>query len=37
MNEITTRDDARNALFKYLDTDTIWYGIPFLNQSYSHI
>lgn len=36
MNEIATRDDVRNALFNYLDTDTIWYGTPLLtNLTYS--
>ncbi|KAH9999123.1 ATP12-domain-containing protein [Russula vinacea] len=28
MNQVTTRGDVRNALFKYLDTDTIGMGYP---------
>jgi ATP synthase F1 complex assembly factor 2 len=28
MNEGTTRDDVRDTLFEYLDSDTIWYCIP---------
>ncbi len=35
MNEVTTRADARTALFKYLDTDTIWYRTSPLN-NYPH-
>jgi len=29
MNEVTSRDDVRNALLTYLDTDTIWYDPSF--------
>lgn len=35
MNEATTRADVRTALFKYLDTDTIWYGTLILT-SHTH-
>jgi ATP synthase mitochondrial F1 complex assembly factor 2 len=28
MDQVTTRGDVHKALFKYLDTDTIWYGTP---------
>ena len=35
MNEATTRADVRNALFKYLDTDTIWYSTLLLT-NYTH-
>ena len=36
MNEVTKRDNVRDALFNYLDTDTIWYGTPLLtNHTYS--
>ncbi len=35
MDEATTRDDVRNALLKYLDTDCIWYSLSFLYHSYT--
>lgn len=35
MDEATTRDDVRNALLKYLDTDSIWYSLSFLYHSYT--
>src|SRR6267154_3648665 len=36
MNEATKRADVRTAMFKYLDTDTIWYGTEiFTSHAYS--